>query len=69
MTEELEFAHGDDVMRGMLDADAFVDYRVTWSQAYYLLLQLFPNSQNFTARDKANSLKEVRAASPYSEYH
>jgi cyclopropane fatty-acyl-phospholipid synthase-like methyltransferase len=58
MAEELDFKGGD-VMAGMRAADEYVDYRVTWSQARYLLLQLFPNSQNFTARDKKNSLKEI----------
>jgi cyclopropane fatty-acyl-phospholipid synthase-like methyltransferase len=57
MTEELEFK--GDVMTGLLEADKYTDYRVTWSQAWYLLLQLFPNSQNFTARDKKNSKKEI----------
>ena len=57
MREEIDF--NMDVMQAMEHSREFCHWSITWSQTWYNLIQLFPNSGNFTLRDKANSKKEI----------
>ena len=38
----------------------FCHWSVTWSQAWYNIIQLFPNQGNFTLRDKAKQSLTVQ---------
>lgn len=57
MADELDFKM--DVLEAMEHSREFCHWSVTWSQMWYNLIQLFPNANNFTLRNKANSKKEI----------
>ena len=57
MADELDFKI--DVLEAMENSNEFCHWSVTFSQMWYNLSQLWPNANNFTLRNKANSKKEI----------
>mmetsp|Transcript_110643 Transcript_110643/g.226330 ORF Transcript_110643/g.226330 Transcript_110643/m.226330 type:complete len:458 (+) Transcript_110643:100-1473(+) len=58
MAGELTFRM--DLLKVLLEhRNKFVNYKLTWSTARFLIMQLFPNSENSSMKDKKSTKKEI----------